>query len=83
MVFVSEAENARLGQQELLRLEENIRVRHTHTPRPHLEEPLTPHTFIASPIRGEGGEDGRDTERERQKERKKRGGEMYFINVVP
>ena len=52
-------------------LEENIRVRHTHT-RPHLEEALTPHTFIASPIRGEGREEGSDTERERQKERRGR-----------
>lgn len=49
--------------------------------RPHLEEPLTPHTFIASPIRGE---EGRESYKEGETEREtERGGEMYFINVVP
>lgn len=38
----------------------------------HLEQPLTPHTFMASPIRGEGGrtgelQKGRDRERERKR----------------
>lgn len=38
---------------------------------PHLEEPLTPHTFIASPIRGERGrkeelQKGRDEKSERK-----------------
>lgn len=40
--------------------------------RPHLEEPLTPHTFIASPIRGEGGRKGEiQRGRGRKRERKK------------
>lgn len=46
-------------------------LRETHM-RPHLEEPLTPHTFIASPIRGEGGRKGEiQRGRERKGERRK------------
>lgn len=45
--------------------------------RPHLEEPLTPRTFIASPIRGERGRKG-EIQRGRDRKREQKRGRDVF-----
>lgn len=43
----------------------------------HLEQSLTPHTFMASPIRGEGGRTGELQKGRDRKRKRKRGGDVF------
>lgn len=59
-------------------LEKNTRERERETHmQSHLEEPLTPHTFIASPIRSEGGRKGELQKGRGGKSERKRGRDVF------